>query len=132
MSKDSNLELPDHDPLPNPHPPTENVASGSRDPPSIPRPDGNLSERQLRLLEEAQNARDALLVLQQQLPEHNSGQDSVDPYEDEAVGVLRRQVAVMMNQMSRIEAQMDSGFTNEPPPEYVERVEETGHSTVPV
>ncbi|KAF5380787.1 hypothetical protein D9757_007108 [Collybiopsis confluens] len=129
MSKDSNLELVNQEPLPNPHPPTENIASGSRDSSTIPRPDENLTERQLGLLEEAQNARDALLVLQEQLPEHNSGPESIDPLEDESVAVLRRQVAVMMNQMSRIEAQMDSGFTSEPPPEYVEYAEETGHPT---
>ncbi|KAJ3714309.1 N-glycosylation protein-domain-containing protein [Lentinula guzmanii] len=89
--------------------PMDNVKSFSLE------PTVTLTERQTRLLEEAQSTRDALSILTHQVPEASS-------QDENTVRTLQMRVAEMMGRMSRLEAQMESdwarGLTNEPPPEY--------------
>lgn len=77
-----------------------------------------LTERQTRLLDEAHNIRDALSIMEQQMPEASLSND------ENTVGALQLRVSEMMGRMARLEAQIDSdwarGLTNEPPPEYDE------------
>ncbi|KAJ4493662.1 hypothetical protein C8J55DRAFT_499483, partial [Lentinula edodes] len=77
-----------------------------------------LTERQTRLLDEAHNIRDALSIMEQQMPEASLSND------ENTVGALQLRVSEMMGRMARLEAQLDSdwarGLTNEPPPEYDE------------
>ncbi|KAJ3862455.1 hypothetical protein EV359DRAFT_65608 [Lentinula novae-zelandiae] len=77
-----------------------------------------LTERQNRLLDEAHNIRDALSIMEQQMPEASLSND------ENTVGALQSRVSEMMGRMARLQAQIDSdwarGLTNEPPPEYDE------------
>ncbi|KAJ3931424.1 MAG: hypothetical protein NXY57DRAFT_214992 [Lentinula lateritia] len=77
-----------------------------------------LTERQTRLLDEAHNIRDALSIMEQQMPEASLLND------ENTVGALQSRVSEMMGRMALLEAQIDSdwarGLTNEPPPEYDE------------
>ncbi|KAJ3773169.1 hypothetical protein EV361DRAFT_283507 [Lentinula raphanica] len=89
--------------------------------PSSPVPTGVVvTERQARLLDEAQSTRDALSILERQLPD--TAATALHAEGDSAVSALQARVAEMMNRVARLEAQMSTdwarGLTDEPPPRY--------------
>ncbi|KAJ3822761.1 hypothetical protein F5880DRAFT_630885 [Lentinula raphanica] len=97
---------------------TSNVPIDSVEP-SSPVPIGVVvTERQTRLLEEAQSTRDALSILERQLPD--TAATALHAEGDSAVSALQARVAEMMNRVARLEAQMSTdwarGLTDEPPP----------------